>query len=81
MYTNSPNSPALSLFLHTHTIVPALLAHLKKVYLERCDKLCECYIAEPSEGSGVIDMKACLRRKQRKGETLDIVFVCICSPD
>ena len=50
-----------------------MLAHLKKVYNERCNKVCECYIAEPSEGSGVIDMSACLRRKQRK-EMVDWVI-------
>ena len=44
--------------------VDALVAHLKKAYQERCNKGCDCYVGEPSEGSGVIDMAACLRRKQ-----------------
>lgn len=44
--------------------VDQLVAHLKKTYQERCNKGCDCYVGEPAEGSGVIDMGACLRRKQ-----------------
>ncbi len=46
--------------------VDQLVAHLKKAYQERCNRGCECYVAAPAEGSGVLDMGACVRRKQRQ---------------
>ena len=49
--------------------VDKLVAHLRQTYVARCGQQCECYIAEPSEGSGVLDLPAALRRKQRKQVT------------
>ena len=46
--------------------VDPLVAHLKKAYQERSNRGCDCYVAAPAEGSGVIDMGACVRRKQRQ---------------
>ena len=54
--------------------VDKLLAHLAQTYLARCGQQCECYIAEPSEGSGVLDLPAALRRKQRKHVTDWLVY-------